>query len=870
MADAAWATIVGQPAINPTAPLERTVVVQNTPRERQRVRRACEACRKKKIKCDGEEPCCKCVSCGVTCEYVDHSMASKASDSGDPASLESRVASMERLFEDRVDSMERLLHQLLNRADGNSRRVEPEPTSVPIPRARGSMEMDRGVQGPSHVMIEERIPASPSATSGDQRSRNSQEPFAMRSIERPIEAQAPEAGSTAYACGTGVHYPCYADGFGELVPDVNGILRYVGLGSTTSVVDRCIGVRRHINNGLQKKGFGNGETFSGSQSTPSREHYSPIALTRPDASWPPRRLVGILFDIYDQHLYPVYPVVSASELEVVYDEVLEGNTPNPGQAAVLFAALAAAAPLVDHELDSFKRSDSKYSRENLGPHFFHLANHWSNFTPPVPEELEIHPQDNVVAFALLSIYLAEIGNLAEAWVMNGRAIRLGQDIGLHRSPDRLRFPAQESHRRRLAWWCLYILDRQLSTALGRPLAIDDTDCDVELPVDPTIQPDDDGYELFISLIHLHRILGTILRTINSVRNASDWLDPTKHEEIRTRVKNINLALQRWAKNQVSPQMKRANEGKLLVGRHICLSSYYSAMILLYRGFMPHPHRQSALGGSQALARCAKVAADCLRGSMDFLQNVTRGHYRILHGQNIFVCAILSLQCIRGLDDKPSIDGHLLDVNLALQSLAILESTWKGARKCQGIVNEYLEMTKLMQQGYYSTVVCNFPHLEFRGHASRTTSQVASKGRRREREPGARHAPKDSYPPPKRTKFNPPPMARRTSPQRRPTTNQSEFLDPFGNRASGSDTEIPEKPQSQGHRNPAGQSPAMVPGIESWPVAFDNEASFDDLFGDVIRFSTQELPFESADDPGFSGPYNPYQMSSDTQLWAVDV
>jgi hypothetical protein len=38
--------------------------------------------------------------------------------------------------------------------------------------------------------------------------------------------------------------------------------------------------------------------------------------------------------------------------------------------------------------------------------------------------------EKVIALGLLSLYLAQTGSQAEAWVMIGKAIRLGQNIGL--------------------------------------------------------------------------------------------------------------------------------------------------------------------------------------------------------------------------------------------------------------------------------------------------------------------------------------------------------------------------------------------------------------------------------------------------------
>ncbi|KAH8726001.1 hypothetical protein GQ44DRAFT_197574 [Phaeosphaeriaceae sp. PMI808] len=54
-----------------------------------------------------------------------------------------------------------------------------------------------------------------------------------------------------------------------------------------------------------------------------------------------------------------------------------------------------------------------------------------------------------------------MGSQAEAWIMVGRAIRLGQDIGLHRSPKWRRLPPNQCENRRLVWWRLYLLDRHL-------------------------------------------------------------------------------------------------------------------------------------------------------------------------------------------------------------------------------------------------------------------------------------------------------------------------------------------------------------------------------------------------------------------------
>lgn len=53
-------------------------------------------------------------------------------------------------------------------------------------------------------------------------------------------------------------------------------------------------------------------------------------------------------------------------------------------------------------------------------------------------------------------------------------------------------------------------------------------------------PDSAG---FISLIHLHKIMGDILKTVNCVKNVKTWCEGTRYEELRTRVRDSNTALQ---------------------------------------------------------------------------------------------------------------------------------------------------------------------------------------------------------------------------------------------------------------------------------------------------------------------------------------
>lgn len=94
----------------------------------------------------------------------------------------------------------------------------------------------------------------------------------------------------------------------------------------------------------------------------------------------------------------------------------------------------------------------------------------------------------VQALLLLSYRELGIGAMAQAWVYTGMAVRMAQDLGMHRSADgwarvgvgRL-FGARELQERRRIWWGCVILDGYVSTYIGRPLAIFEMDYDTQLP-----------------------------------------------------------------------------------------------------------------------------------------------------------------------------------------------------------------------------------------------------------------------------------------------------------------------------------------------------------------------------------------------------
>ncbi|KAG8215978.1 hypothetical protein J3R82DRAFT_7961 [Butyriboletus roseoflavus] len=162
----------------------------------------------------------------------------------------------------------------------------------------------------------------------------------------------------------------------------------------------------------------------------------------------------------------------------------------------------------------------------------------------------------VQSLLLLGYREIGIGAMAQAWAYTGMAVRMAQDLGMHRAADgwarvgmgRL-FGGRELQERRRIWWGCVVLDGYVSTYIGRPLAIFEWDYDTQLPgteesdeqeawvPHPSLPPDTRGHgycpgaemtpavpgrilSCFIASATLSTILSKIVQSIYSIRTAS--------------------------------------------------------------------------------------------------------------------------------------------------------------------------------------------------------------------------------------------------------------------------------------------------------------------------------------------------------------
>ena len=163
----------------------------------------------------------------------------------------------------------------------------------------------------------------------------------------------------------------------------------------------------------------------------------------------------------------------------------------------------------------------------------------------------------------------------------------------------------------------------LALALGRPLGINDSDCDVEMPA----EVDDDQLQQYfsgaalnqkhpplmtgsIALKKLYEIAGRVLREVYALDNCKDNLEAEKGVELQRTVENLDAELAKWC-DELPAVFKSSSETdeQVSMGAVLC-SHYYSILTTLHRNFLPVKRDQMVT--AKSTAKAVSSARSCIR------------------------------------------------------------------------------------------------------------------------------------------------------------------------------------------------------------------------------------------------------------------
>ena len=241
--------------------------------------------------------------------------------------------------------------------------------------------------------------------------------------------------------------------------------------------------------------------------TPYRAQGAESLVTGNAPDLPPKNLADHLLAQYFNCVHSVLPVLHWPIFTAEYEKVYRSGSllgVSNEWAAVLFGVFACGA--IHTTEPNREEEGKKYVRTSCG-----IIDVWhDNFN-----------LDRARAALLASIFLYEVNSKSASWVWIGSAIRVAQEIGLH--IDSGPWPAVEGEMRKRVWWGLYAWDRLLALEMGKPVLINDQDCDIDLPCPVDEQyiteggkcPDNQQTTPLLATIHVVRSIGQLTRTLRS-------------------------------------------------------------------------------------------------------------------------------------------------------------------------------------------------------------------------------------------------------------------------------------------------------------------------------------------------------------------
>lgn len=554
--------------------------------KKRKVQRACDICRRKKVRCDGGQMpgkrCSNCVTYNLECTYIE-AAKKRGPPKGYVESLENRLAKMEKLLQTLCPDAD-FSKELGGTFDKESWYKDRMSGNL------GTMggDQSQGTPGGAECL-------TPSV---EEDLHSSDDEFATISVTDELRRLSIDRGNT----------------------------RFFGKSSGVVLIQTAMDMKKEFHSppGTKSPNKPDGGTQQHLNKLPSRRpefwHFEPWVIPKledpePHYQFPDPDLLASLVVLYFENMNSFLPLLHRP----MFEKSLAGglHLRDDGFGAVVLLVTAVGARFSDDPRVALPGTDAMHS---AGWAWFNQVQmvRRSLFSPPSLYDLQI--------YCLSALFLQGSSAPQSCWTIIGIGIRLVQDVGAHRRKVYGTSLTTEDELWKRAFWVLVALDRSASSGLGRPCALQDEDFDLDLPADcddeywstpdlkdafkqPPGKPSKMSY--FIAYLKLSQILAFALRTIYSINKSKALLGFVGQQWEQHIVAELDSALNKWVDSVPDHLRWDPHREDTVFFRQsaILYANYYHLQILVHRPFIPSPRKPSSLS-FPSLAICTNAARSC--------------------------------------------------------------------------------------------------------------------------------------------------------------------------------------------------------------------------------------------------------------------
>lgn len=681
--------------------------------KRRRIARACDMCRKKKIKCDGKMPACThCINYKTDCVFT------QVEKKRNPPKGAKYIEGLEN----RLGRMESLLRLSGLLSDDDNGATDLGALEKKLAEKAGSIRFDSAAP-PSN-------PTSPSqATSGH--NGDASTPHSSLASPEPYKSDRPDDRAEKRKSHTPAEQEKEKEKDGEkekdpnekpeeeiealsemmdsLVTNSQGETRYIGSSSGYSI--------------FSPKGIQWVNERTGDDSF--QQMISEVSIDDHKwTNWKPE----IFADLFQRPVFrPLPPKPEAMSLLKDYFENFNCMFPLFHQPTFMH--------LVERQYSNDPYSGSGWwASLNVALAIAHRLRVMSNLVPQeeddkawayiknamgVYAELTMRNTDLLSVQALLGIALFMQGtpNPQPSFLLIAAAIRLSHSIGLHRRGTSFNLNPIEIEQRKRVFWIGYLLDKDLCLRSGRPPAQDDDDMNVELPdADPADNigniPLADGkgkMNLFRIICEFSVIESKVYRRLYSTK-ASKQTDG----ELLNTIGELDKELEDW-KDKIPIDFRPEHEIKashtpLILHIVMLHFTYYNCLTTIHRmsvhrGYWTNRLSNYASQGLNArplnprVYSSAALCTSAARASISLLKYIPQGDFSVVWMILYFPVAALMTLFGNVLqnphDPRARSDVRLMNVVVNFLGMLGQEAESGGIHRTLGVCAEFERIAKLV-------------------------------------------------------------------------------------------------------------------------------------------------------------------------------
>ncbi|KAK4635842.1 hypothetical protein CLAFUW4_00351 [Fulvia fulva] len=639
-----------------TSPTDSTATGHNAPavkpavhlQKRRRVTRACDECRRKKIKCDGKQPCTHCTVYSYECTY---DQPSNRRRNPAPAYVEN--------LEMRVHRAETLLHILIPNLDLHDPGIDAAVAQGWIP----------GAPGKGH----------PAAAQDQRSARPPQAPHADRKSDANLESMVRAVA--------------------QLDMDESGHWDYHGHSSGLSFVRR---MREQLGDLMgpdtQATPFVKTRPMSQVLDSPRSSGESPMGEFSPvSTDLPPietaRHFCTYAINDAAALLRMVHQPTFWASFERLYSTSPDHYTNEDSTFLPLFYSAIALGCLFGKD-DS--HGEGYESAIQQGFAYFKTARQMMDIA-------DCRDLSSIQAVVFMILFLQSSAKMSQCYAYVGVALRSALRMGLHRAAEG-KFDPIEAETRKRVFWIVRKMDVYVGAMLGLPQTLSDEDIDQDFPMEVDdeyitkdgILPQPEGVVPLMTAFNAHtrlvQLLQKIVRKIYPIKVQSPESPGDKSYSIPfSTIREIEGEMEEW-KNSLPPIFSPCDApGRYARIQQLLRLTYAHTQVLLYRPFLHFVamEKRSTPVDQRAYA-CAASFVNVSRNVIHIASQMKQKG--LLNGAFWFIMyttffSILALVYFAAENpDNPTTEAVMKDAIEGKEVLASIASKSMAADRCTATLN----------------------------------------------------------------------------------------------------------------------------------------------------------------------------------------